>query len=384
MIDIILFGDRHRDNTQAPTGSVFLIEFNHLKDEDTLKLLSLSIHHLLREYPNHLVARFSHTSIAILLPNHTEQLASGLAPRICATLHNYFTQSPDDTAFNIGIVCFTYMETVSEILSQAEEALHQARHIHQRCWFILEKGLHYPESHGWHNWSKHLALCIREQQIEFELTPFYGVKRQLIFNNLCAFTDGICGNTLGDEQLCLLAEKSSLELPFLRLKLSAAHNLLHTIEGSLSITTHAKVIASPFKLNQLLITLYQYPTNIRQRLIFEIRESEVTRLLDKIKLGCFALHALGCKLCINRAGRQVEGMQYLSELSVDYLKLDQHMLINIEGESRQLKALESIRLMLQGTSTQLLAQHIKSQAHWEQLQLVGIEGAPFNLNSALD
>ncbi|WP_159084778.1 EAL domain-containing protein [Dongshaea marina] len=362
------------NNPEVGIGSIFLIEFGELQDEDTLKLLSLSIHHLLREQPKHLVARYDHKTVAILLPETTELQAQNLTSMFSSTLYNYFSQAEDHSPFHMGTVSFTHLERMQEILNQAEYALHLSRRLIDRCWYQQEKGLIYKQSHGWSNWRKHLQLCINQNRLEFSLERYQDILGQTLFSNFMAKIEGISGNTLEDEQLSLMAEKSGLSLGLLDLKLKAACSVLFTSKENLCLNTHAGVLSNKSSLSQLLIELYGYPMEIRQRLIFEIRESEVAEQLSALKMASFALHALGCKLCISRVGRQVEAMEYVRELSVDYLKLDEHLLSNLTPDSRQSKALQSIRLMIEGTQTMLLAHQADDEAHWAKLQLEGIEG----------
>lgn len=134
----------------------------------------------------------------------------------------------------------------------------------------------------------------------------------------------------------------------------------------------ASLLAPDF-LQRLRALLKQSPAAARQ-LALEFDISAALRQFELLQeLGC-AVRPLGVRLGLEHAGAQLERIERLYQLGLDYVKLDVAVLSGVADDAGRAGFLRSLVLLLQGLSLQVIAEGVEDEAQASALWDCGLSG----------
>ena len=134
--------------------------------------------------------------------------------------------------------------------------------------------------------------------------------------------------------------------------------------------------------------LKQHET-VTSRLIFEITESTAIDEMHDVGEFIHAARQTGCRFAIDDFGVGYSSLQRLSQLDVDYLKIDGSLLKNLHSENSGL--LQAVQGLADALQIPTVAEHVDSEEKWNVLKKIGINfaqghyvGHPASLSEILD
>lgn len=174
--------------------------------------------------------------------------------------------------------------------------------------------------------------------------------------------------------------KSKIDLWVVKKTLNWLQNnhLIYSRFSHVSINLTSESIANPMFLITLenLLAENSIAPNF---LCFEISEPDALISIDRTRAFLTRLKALGCKTCIDDFGGQMSIVQYLRELSVDFLKIDGTFIRHYADNQVNALLCEMLLKVANLSSSTLIAKHIEQQSVAESLSELGIKYAQGNL-----
>ncbi|WP_108649164.1 EAL domain-containing protein [Dongshaea marina] len=332
-----------------------------------------------RKYPQALVARYDEHIIAMLIPHLSEVAVDSVGLKLYKSLSQL--ELPDfvsrDHCFYIGIVCFQYGESATQVENEAEMALRGASLQVDGGWYLYEKGLEGQTSDkGTVRWRTLLSRVLSTKQVTLLLQPVVGKDgKTIIQRELFGRIPDEDGRMLSAGVFMPMAENVGLHVEFDRLMITQMLELMKSSQDQvpLSVNLNASSLLQRGFHRWLSMELLQLPKQRLQQIIFEVSEHQISQYFETLKTPMLALHKLGCKLCVDHAGQDVVSTQYIKEFSIDYLKLHTSLVRNIEERQVNQMAVRSL-LGGAGRSTQVLAVGVETHQEWSTLVYLGIRG----------
>jgi EAL domain-containing protein (putative c-di-GMP-specific phosphodiesterase class I) len=110
-------------------------------------------------------------------------------------------------------------------------------------------------------------------------------------------------------------------------------------------------------------------------LCFKISEPDALISIDRTRAFLTRLKAFGCKTCIDNFGVQTTIIQYLKELSVDYLKIDGSFIRHYANNPVNAVLCDMFKKVADLTGNTMIAKHIEQESVAKSLTELGIEFA---------
>ena len=120
--------------------------------------------------------------------------------------------------------------------------------------------------------------------------------------------------------------------------------------------------------------LLQCPKSQRKRFLFELAEGDVCQHISDLIPIFHSLQAFGCRIAVNQAGLTVVSSAYIRQLPVELIKLDAGLVRNIERRTENQLFVRSLLDVCKPTGTQLYAAGVRTNAEWQTLVGLGVEG----------
>lgn len=109
------------------------------------------------------------------------------------------------------------------------------------------------------------------------------------------------------------------------------------------------------------------------RIELEITETSLITNFEQAKGWVEEATELGFKIAIDDFGAGYSSLSYLTAFPYDTVKLDRSLLNNIDIDKRQQRIVGSLTQMLHGLSVPIVAEGAETEAHFEQLKLLGCD-----------
>jgi EAL domain-containing protein (putative c-di-GMP-specific phosphodiesterase class I)/GGDEF domain-containing protein len=107
----------------------------------------------------------------------------------------------------------------------------------------------------------------------------------------------------------------------------------------------------------------------------EVPESMAFRHLEAFKRLAARAKTYGCKIGIEHVGHQLAEIGQLSDVGLDYLKVDSSFVRDIDSNAGNQTLLRTLCTVGHSIGVIVIAEGVRSQAEWIQLQELGIDGA---------
>jgi EAL domain-containing protein (putative c-di-GMP-specific phosphodiesterase class I) len=170
-----------------------------------------------------------------------------------------------------------------------------------------------------------------------------------------------------------LAEETGLILPIGQWVLETACAQLKaweqdamTRELTLSVNVSAKQFNQPTFAKQVQATVQRYAIN-PGLLKLELTESIIIAHVDHIIITMVALEALGIRFELDDFGTGYSSLQYLKQLPIHQLKIDQSFVRDITSDSTDIAIVRTIIMMANSLGMQVIAEGVETE---EQRQIL--------------
>ncbi|MGD8568509.1 MAG: EAL domain-containing protein [Gammaproteobacteria bacterium] len=146
----------------------------------------------------------------------------------------------------------------------------------------------------------------------------------------------------------------------------------HTSNFTLSINLSGHTLGSQETLNLIKTIITESKINPRQ-LCFEITETAAITNLSVAAQFIKNLRSLGCRFSLDDFGSGLSSFGYLSNLEVDYIKIDGEFVKSIENSRLSLSIVNSINQIGHVMGVQTVAEHVETPAIMHLLSTIGID-----------
>jgi EAL domain-containing protein (putative c-di-GMP-specific phosphodiesterase class I) len=109
------------------------------------------------------------------------------------------------------------------------------------------------------------------------------------------------------------------------------------------------------------------------RIELELTETSLITSFEQAKIWIEQATEIGFKIAIDDFGAGYSSLSYLTAFPYDTVKLDRSLLNNIDTDKRQQRIVGSLTQMLHGLSVPIVAEGAETEAHFEQLRLLGCD-----------
>jgi c-di-GMP phosphodiesterase len=114
-------------------------------------------------------------------------------------------------------------------------------------------------------------------------------------------------------------------------------------------------------------------SNVGNRTVFEITESESIENYDDVKafIKCFRVY--GVKIAIDDFGAGFSNFEYILEIEPDYLKIDGSLIKNIDKDPKAHTLVEAIVQFSHKLEIKIIAEYVHSQQIFEMLKELNVD-----------
>lgn len=163
----------------------------------------------------------------------------------------------------------------------------------------------------------------------------------------------------------------SAQLDLLVTGLALKH--IATTDQPLAINLSTALLQDHHSCRQLLDRLMRHP-EASKKLWLEFTESCVHRDIGRFRTFATEAKAAGCKVGIEHVGTEVSHIGELHDVGLDYMKLDGSFTQEINHHSGNQIFVRGLCSMAHTLGMQIIAEGVHSQAEWDALCALGIDG----------
>jgi len=109
------------------------------------------------------------------------------------------------------------------------------------------------------------------------------------------------------------------------------------------------------------------------RIAFEVMEHGVTDKLDALRGWVERVSALGAKTGLDQVGKGFKSFNYLSELKIDYIKIDGSYARGIHESRDNQFFVDSLVKYAHGLDIQVIAESVENREEWEMLKSLRVD-----------
>lgn len=372
-------------------GCVYLIQLKELDviahtegKQEALELLSyfiMLVTKYLEDYPNSVFARRSEYDFAVLIPHLTLSDAEKVASRLIRLCNRIAL--PDcveqEHFFHIGVACFRQSESVYQVLAEADMALRAAQLQGPSNWFMYDKGTIVKDlAKGSVKWRTALDMAISQQAFVLLFQPVVMTEGNVIHHHeILARMRNDNGQLASAAVFLPMAQKFGMAARVDQLMVEKTIKLLQYEKGNqdiCSLNLHMDSMLDTKFQQWLLSYLQQYPS-AACRIIIEIGEYQLVHKGASLKYFFRAMHKVGARLLVDHVGLYVLNTQYIREFEVDYLKLHNSIVKNIDVRPENQLFVKSLQAACSGTHVLVFGLGVERVGEWIALQKLGISGA---------
>jgi len=368
-------------------GAVLLIQFGMLdmiRDRDgksSVALILQQYSEILKEYVDDtaqsVVSRVSDNDFAILLPyidgNEVERIAlSILRMSQKVKLPDYVDTN---MVCHIGADMYDREDTTFNIMAEADMALRAAQLHGPSGWFMYDSGeLPASEIKGSVRWRTALQNAIDTRSFVLFYQPVIDVDSQVHHYEVLARMEGSNDELINAKVFFPMAKKCGL-IPAIDKQILI--NVIEVIEqGTLvpiSVNIHIDSWLNREFCNWLIHFLKQN-VKFTKYLIFEISEFELAQNAKNLSSMLAAVCRFRVQLMIDQVGLYVLDTAYLDYLDVNYLKLHQSLVNQIQTRAENQMFIRSLQGVVSNRDIKIFAAGVESEQEMTTLTRFGIHG----------
>lgn len=331
----------------------------HARADALLQLVANLLGEISAAQNNWLAARIRGSDFALLAPGADD--AAGLAGRLSEAMHRLAAAFPEqEDLFHLAVVDYQRGEPMDSLLANADSALATAEDRGPNESFASKHAGAMPLATTGDAWRTLLENALSEHRLKLAAFPVLSASGVAIHQESVIRLQAKQGGPwlpAGDimpmaERLKLTAE---LDLQVIRLALSG----LQTGAGDVAINLSADTIAD-WGFHNRLISLLEEQSALCKRLWIEVSEQGVFRQIEAFRDLCRTLKRLGCKVGIEHFGHRFGEISKLSDLGLDYLKVDGSFIHDIHLNTGNQEFLKGLCRIAHSIGVSVIAEGVRS------------------------
>jgi diguanylate cyclase (GGDEF)-like protein len=362
LLAIIRLADLNRVNSKL----------GHVRADALLQLVADKLNEACSIQNHWLAARVRGPDFALLAPNAGE--AAALAAELLQAMRKVAAYPELEDLFHLAVVAYRRGDAMDTLLAGADGALAVAEGKGPNEWHASEHEAQPPLATSGEGWRSLLGNALTELRLKLASFPVLSANGVAIHQEsairLQTEADGPW-LPAGDfmpmaERLKLTAE---LDLQVIELALSG----LRTGRGDIAVNLSADSIADWGFHNRLVEALGQQP-ELCKRLWVEVAEQGVFRQPEAFRDLCRTLKGLGCRVGIEHFGHRFGEVAKLSDLGLDYLKVDGSFIHDIHLNIGNQEFLRGVCRMAHSIGVSVIAESVRSADELAVLPKLGFDG----------
>ena len=347
----------------------------HQRTDALLQQLGAVLDQSAQAHAGHLTGRLRGGEFAVVFPAITSpvQAATELHQRLNQDwLANWAAEVPD--LFHLAAVPYQRDQAVSELLSRADEALARATILQPNSWYAsdVDSG---RAARTAEQWRYLLTEAVAGGKLQLTFYPVIGSNTRVALHR-----EGVIRLQIDDAGTLLPAGDFmpmaaqlhlSATVDLQVVKLAIVH-LLAT-PGHIAVNLAAETIAD-FNFRRELQQLLQANPDLCKRLMLEVTEYGVFKQFDAFRDLVNTVKPLGCRVGIEYFGQQFAVSNKLSDLGLDYIKVDPSYLHDIADNPGNQEFLKGLCNMARNFGIVAIALGVESHDDLPLLASLGFDG----------
>jgi diguanylate cyclase (GGDEF)-like protein len=186
-----------------------------------------------------------------------------------------------------------------------------------------------------------------------------------------------------------LAKKNKLYPQLTKIMLEKTFSTFKDLPFQVSINISVEDILNKMVHDTIIEKLAQY--NLKNRVVFEIVESEGIENFEEVSAFIDEVKAYGAKISIDDFGTGYSNFEYLLKLKVDFIKIDASMIKDIDTNQKSQMVTKTIMDFAQKMHIKTIAEYIHSHNVYAMVKKIGIDyaqgyffGAPQTIEELLE
>lgn len=325
------------------------------------------------------IARLGGADFAILIPNVGADEAERVAGQVSTVLRGMYEQGQTETekVGHVGVALFRGQESLAEFLSEADMALRAAQAEGPNAWHLFDKkDLKRADIHEASYWAERLHKVISDRQIILYFQPVKSCRDGSVLHQEALLRiQEPDGRLLNAGIFIPMAQKLGLSVELDKLVISHLKGIVDAggEEGvRLAVNLSPSTVSDPGFIDWLCVELGQSPS-LASRLIIELSERGAVDRLDAVRRLAEKVGALSVKVSLDHFGRDFVPFGYLSNLRIDYLKIDGSYIHGIDQNMENQFFVQTLVKIAHGLDIQIIAESVETRQEWETLQSLGVD-----------
>ncbi|MCB6184459.1 EAL domain-containing protein [Leeia sp. TBRC 13508] len=375
-----------KDDESPDTGAVFLLRLFDLasinkqigrqKTDELIRAVGQQIQGILTNSDGLEVhaGKLAGADFGFLLPGERMTSASVLADQIMSSLETLHQQgiAPLANIGHIAITTYTQQQAASQIWVRLETLLVEAQN--QGANLVRKDHIETTETEQRYDWVNEIKSALSTQHFTTVSFPVVRINGQLAHNELMLrLKDSKTGQLIPAGTFIPDASRAGL-IPDLDLEtIRLGIEIVESNNQAVAINLASESIMKASFVDELARLLSNSP-KAANNLWLEVATQGYQSELDALTLLSRKVRPLGTKLGIEHFGRHFNSIPMLHEIGLDYLKIDNTFIRQIDLHAGNQNLVKAICSIAQSVGIEVYAERVETKAEWKTLSDIGLDG----------
>ncbi|MDN5935817.1 MAG: EAL domain-containing protein [Nitrosospira sp.] len=372
------------DENAEPSGILLIIRLHDLAEinrqfdrsvtNSLLGQIGTLINKIAGEASNRLAARLNGSDFVLVIPNVDDagQIANQLTMELTALLPR--TGGETIGFCHIGVVRYQRGAQLDELLANADTALAAATELGSNAWHVIVTQSDSPVAISAPGWRHDLTDAISQGRLKLALYPVADPTGAPLHQEaVIRLQAQRGGDWLAAGDFIATAARFNLMGPLDMAVVGLAIELMHSQPGEFAVNLSAETMADRNYRNKLAQLLRQHPEPCR-RLWVEIPEDGAFQKFAAFRDFCSTFKELGCRIGLENFGRHFGEIQKLTDLGLDYLKVDASFVYGIHQNKGRQKFLKGLCELAHSVGIMAIAIGVQTEVEQKILTRLGFDG----------
>lgn len=261
---------------------------------------------------------------------------------------------------------------VEEALEKADIALKSAKK-QGKSFLLYDEKLNVEKQYKNNiEWVKKLNTAIENDRIVPYFQPIYDNKTNKIVSCECLIrlidNDN---NIISPFHFLTIAKKSKLYAKLTKIMIEKSCKYFEHSDCDFSVNLSIEDMIDEDIVNFIKYNIDKY--NVKEKIVFEILETEGIESYDEVLRFIDEMKALGCKIAIDDFGSGYSNFEYLLQLNIDYIKIDGSLIKNIDIDKNAQIVVETVVSFAKKLNKMVIAEYVHSKEVYKKVKELNID-----------
>ena len=371
-------------------GSLTIIHMNGLAQfnlsqgraagDDILKSIAERIKEVISQFPSAILARHSGSEFTLFIPESDQEQAQDFSHKLYKSIMTlpWFVSRREEGRLELATIISTHCFKLPDLMSEADQMLRGLQTQGQSGWQVktLQQETEHHYSH-WPagEWRTSLRDVLERQDVELYAQPVFDASGKQIHREILARMM-LQGELASAAAFLPMVERFDFSSRFDQVVID---KVLAWIEAHPEDNNKFCVNLSTRSLQKegfrhWLVAKLEKKQALAQRLVIEIPEYTLHLVGEELIPLVELLEPLGCSLSVDHFGTGTRALTYLKRLNIDYLKIDDSFVRQLDKHEGNQFFIHSLSLIAHNRDITLLGQGVESEETWKLLHKLGVDG----------